>query len=198
LKSANILADGPSIELVREEDFLEGPVIAINLSIRLLAQGIPISIWAAVDHPDLLWEWAKDYLILNPKIEFFVVDNHIGAWNEVVDCTRLYSMKTPFLGEIRQQDGKRTLLPTLHTLLAWLWQQEYEHVRIFGADMRGSGSQGHFAEGGEWPNGMQWTPVEDEGYRQRWIVERIALAECMRLYRSKGWRVERFHISYKT
>ena len=206
MKAANVLADGPSIDHLKESDFLDGPVIAINLSIRLRAQGIPIDYWAMVDHPGLLWDWSEPYRLLTPDLIYIVIENHIKPMVDLIGLNEageplkpIVMQDSPFLdvvlpgeGRLEVVDGKRVLCNSLIWALHWLLTERCEHVRIFGCDMKGTGSAGHSV-----PHWV-WIEKEDKAHKARWMAERWGMSAVMRQFRRRGWRVERFHTSYKT
>ena len=51
---------------------MPSPIIAVNLSLRLAAHGIPIDYWAMVDHPQLLWDWSEPYRMLRPRLRYMM------------------------------------------------------------------------------------------------------------------------------
>lgn len=189
--SVNVLCEGPSISEVSERDLLDGPVIAINHAIAL-SRALPIDFWAKVDRPDILWRWARQHL--GRQVKIFTTENNILLWEEIIGRQvndRLYAHRSTFMVPTKDDpdgflsdDGKHALLPTLTHLLGWLYGiPGVQRVRLFGVDMRGSGSP--LAE-------EAFSEDMDSGWKFRWIVERRLLALSARQFRRCGKRIERW------
>lgn len=180
----NVLSDGPSVSLATEATLLPGKTLAVNWALRL-SERLPVDVWAFVDHPDLLWEIMAPWR--TEALELLVCDNHLI---EVVDLvpasTKIYSAITPFMGEDKNRKGQRVLLPTIFVALAWLYRIGATHVRVFGADMKGAGTDLSTYEI------LKYRDEEDEGQAHRWRLERGGFAEAIRLFRADGRRLERF------
>jgi hypothetical protein len=180
----NVLSDGPSVSLATRDTLLPGKTLAVNWALRL-SERLPVDVWAFVDHPDLLWEIMAPWR--SEELELLVCDNHIV---EVVDLapasSKIYSAVTPFLGEDRNAKGQRVLLPTIFVALGWLYRIGATHVRVFGADMQGTGTDlATYTT-------LQHKQEEDAGQAHRWKLERGGFAEAVRLFRADGRRLERF------
>lgn len=188
-QSWSVLCDGPSIEHLRPEDVEGTAVVAVNCTIALVQRGIPIDIWATTDCPARLWGWSAPHRALLPDLELFTTDNYILTlhYQHGVPIEKIWAVPPPYMGEHRAKEGHRIVLPTLFTVLSWLYKLGQSPVRVFGADMRGTGSP--------LASWNPWRPEESEGVRWRWGNEREALAHAARLYRSRSLRLERVRLA---
>lgn len=185
----NVLCEGPSISQLRREDMLPGPTVAVNHALSL-SEGVPVDFWATIDSPHNLWKWGLPWL--HEATRLFTTDNNVWTWEDILgDATvgRVYALKPTymlatedhpaFLGD----DGKPALVSTLTHVIGWLHHLKVEHVRVFGADMRGSGSP------------LAFTPFsedEDVGWQFRWGVERRLFDLATDKFRESGRRLERW------
>lgn len=188
-ENVNVLCEGPSISQLDLGDLLPGPVVAVNHAISL-ARKVPVDFWATIDSPHNLWKWGQPWL--HGATKLFTTDNNVWTWEDILgDGTidRVYALKPTymlatedhpaFLGE----DGKPALISTLTHVLGWLNHLGVGYVRVFGADMRGSGSP------------LAYTPfseAEDEGWQFRWGVERRLFDLATDKFRESGRRLERW------
>lgn len=191
-KTANILADGPSVLQVRDEHLLPGPCIALNCAIRL-QPFIRIDVWASVDSPANLWDAVNGHF--KDHMDVLTVGNNVLAWEERIAIERILALEPVYLtdnGEIDGEfmldpKGRRILMPTITFTLAYLFKyRQTQHVRIFGADMKGVNGPLHpyFA----------FDEEDDRDSRMRWTGERLVLAASMRLFRNDGRRAERYFV----
>jgi len=186
----NVLCEGPSIEDVRWTDLLPGPTVAVNHAVAL-SQTLPVDLWATIDHPEILWSWAARHL--HEKARLFTTTNNLMFWQDILGdgiAERLYAWEPTFMvsvngsPEVKGENGVPAVLPTLIHVLAWLSSLAgTKHVRVFGADMRGS-----------WSNlsAVPFSASEEGGWDIRWAVERKLFALSTQKYRSRGQRLERW------
>lgn len=186
----NVLCEGPSIQDLDLEDLLDGPVVAVNHTLSLVTKGVPIDVWATVDDPKNLWEWAQPYL--EPETKLFSTENNLLVWTELLgnEPERLYVWEPTYMEGFMDDEGKAPLLPTLSMVFPWLFKVGVRHVRLFGVDMRGSSSHLHQA--------IPYSDDEDDGWDLRWDVERRLLAVTMRKFRELGGRIERWGTPKRT
>jgi hypothetical protein len=186
--SVNVLCEGPSLALLEPANLLHGPVVAVNRALAVSSE-VPIDCWATVDQPSNLWEWARPHLGADQAL--FTVYNHVGFWEDAIGHdginSRLYAWPPTFMGPTETDEGfhddrgRPPLVPTLFHVLAWLSSLVgTKRVRLFGCDMRGSGSGESFSE------------AMDMGWVFRWRVERRMLALSTRHCRARGQRIERW------
>jgi hypothetical protein len=183
---ANVLADGPSVLQVQEDDLLPGPTIAINCAIRM-QPFVPVDVWASVDSPDLLWDAVEGHF--QPEMDVLTTANNLLAWERHVELPRILAVEPIYLSkdgvESRDERGRKILMPTMIFVLAYLVKyRNVQHVRVFGADMQGINGPLHPF--------LPFDPVNDEHHDQRWGAERIAFAEATRIFRAEGRQLERF------
>lgn len=189
--NVNVLCEGPSISSLRADDLLPGPVVAVNHALSLSGD-IQVDFWATIDHPKNLWEWGQSHL--HPACRLFTTENNLLFWLELLGSMeavseRLYALKPTFMEATEDEpaflddNGRPALIPTVIHVVSWLYQIGVERVRVFGADMRGSGSPLAF---------VPFSPVEDDGWRFRWAAERCFFALSQKKYRESGRRLERW------
>lgn len=189
-RCVNVLCEGPSIEAATEADLLPGPVVAVNHALSLSGR-FQIDFWATIDEPKNLWEWAQPYLPAACKL--FTTENNLMFWLDYlgfeVASERLYAIKPTYMvatdehPALLAENGNPALIPSVTHVVSWLYQIGVEHVRVFGADMCGSGSP------------LAFTPYstdEDVGWQFRWAVERRLFALSTKKYREGGRRLERW------
>lgn len=187
-ETANILADGPSVLHVREQHLLPGPTIAVNCALKM-EPFVPVDVWAVVDAPDLLWDVMQGHF--QDHMDLLTTGNNMLAWESRLPVKRILAVEPIYLAKDGVQEvddrGRKILMPTITFTLAYLFKyRKTEHVRVFGADMKGENGPLHpflpFLE--------EDTPLS----RMRWVAERIAFAQAMRLYRADGRRLERHFV----
>ena len=175
----NVLVEGPSILELEQEDLLYGPTIAVNHALSI--PGIRMDFWATTDNPANLWEWSQAYR--TPRLRYFTTDQNVGAWGGLLgeDIRKVYSTHLTQMG-LHTPEGMPIILPTVITLLGWICRMGVKRVRIFGCDMKGTGS----------PLSGRWSEKVDAAWDSRWMVERTLLAYTMRAYRLSNARIERW------
>jgi hypothetical protein len=185
----SVLCEGPSIELVTPGDLLPGPVVAVNHALSLSGK-FPVDFWATVDNPKNLWDWGAPYL--HERCKIFTTDNNTFILDGMIEdaiAERVYALKPTFMEATEEHpaflsdDGKPALLSTLTHVLGWLYHIGVPHVRVYGADMRGSGSPLAFTP---------FSEAEDVGWQFRWGVERRLFDLASDKYRSCGRRLDRW------
>lgn len=176
----NVLVEGPSIRNFSKDDLLYGPVIAVNHA--LAVPELEADFWATTDIPHNLWEWSKRYR--TKKLRYFTTDQNVGVFGELLGPRQIRKVYTSHLTQmgIETDDGKPIILPTLITLLGWLWRLDVKRVRLFGCDMKGQGS----------PLSGDWSEKTTQLWDYRWRVERVLLAYTMRAYHDSGARIDRW------
>lgn len=180
-----VLCDGPSVDAIEPADVEGCTVVAVNCTIALAERGIPIHVWATTDLPERLWGWSEPYRAMLPDLHFFTTDNYILTMHlkHGVPIERLWAVPPPYMGEAKGENGARIVIPTVFSVLSWLYKQGESPVHLFGADMRGTGSPL-----APW---NPWRAEESDGQRWRWANEREALASAARLYRGRSLRLAR-------
>jgi hypothetical protein len=191
--TATVVCEGPGACFASPRELnqalLPGPVIAVNRAIKL-SDRIPIDMWALMDDPKPLWEFAGD--AIHPEVKFLSGNDmpNIWHWRELLgeDCAgRLYAKEPTYMENLAAVtvDGMAPMLSTIFHVLAWLLKVRARHVRLIGCDMRGAGS----------PLAGRWNADDDEDFKFRWEIERVLLAHCVRQYRARGARLERWLLS---
>lgn len=189
-RCVNVLCEGPSIAHFEPWMLLDGPTVAVNHALAMSSVA-PIDFWATIDEPKNLWDWAQPYLPAACKL--LTTENNLMFWGDYlgleVASERLYSIKPTYMEATDEhpaflaENGRPALIPTVSHTISWLYQIGVEHVRVFGADMCGSGSP------------LAFTPFstdEDVGWQFRWAVERRLFALSTKKYRASGRRLERW------
>lgn len=187
-ETANVLADGPSILKVRERQLLPGPTIAVNCAIRM-EPWLPIDVWAVVDAPSVLWDAVNGHF--KDHMDILTTGNNLVAWERRVPLQRILAVEPIYISEagvdVIDAKGRKILMPTLIFTLAYLFKyRKSEHVRVFGADMKG--------ENGPLHPFLPFREKDTDHSRMRWIAERVAFAQCIRWYRKEGRRLERYSV----
>ena len=176
----NVLCEGPSILGFAPEDLLIGPTIAINRAIAL--RTAPVDFWATTDNPHHLWEWSLPHR--PERLRYFTTDQNLAVWHKLLGADgirRVYTAEMTDMG-LESDTGLPMTLPTLMPVCAWLLRLGCKRVRLFGCDMRGSGS----------PMSGDWAASEDRNWGSRWRAERVLLSHVFHLYRAHGARIERW------
>lgn len=180
----NIISEGPSAAYVTKADLLDGPVVAINMAIRK-AEEFRVHVWAVEDDPRVIWKHAKPY---HPELMMvWGAVNHAQTWLRKYPASKLYLTEPSLL-----MDPVDNVAPVLSTIFPTLVKAQAHGarcIRVFGADMRGSGSP--FTK---WRPGLlgAWTEEESEQYAARWRVERRMFAHAIRRAKEEGVRIERW------
>jgi hypothetical protein len=185
----NILCEGPSILKVQQDDLLPGPTVAINLALRMTRR-FDILSWALQDDPlrnkewfgldgtPHLWDLVKDY---QPD-DFFTIWSKPKWFDRLqwlpglrqgtrIECG-LPAMDGAFPFKVKQfpvglRSGYTIFQTICHAII-----RRARHIRVFGADMCGTGNAF-----------LGWVPDETEAWRIRWDEERrkqwpAAVREC--------------------
>ena len=177
----NIICEGPSAVAATQADMLDGPTVAVNMAIRACHQGIQVDCWAMEDDPRLLWKYVQDCLpqfkMVWGALDFREVwesfgykPDHLFLWEQ-----------TRTMG--KTDKGDDMVLPTVFIALMKAKVHGAERIRLFGADMEGSGSPY-----------TSWRPWAEDacGLAHRWENERLVLARAYRRLRGDGCRLERW------
>jgi hypothetical protein len=148
----NIISAGPSMMLVKPVDLLDDAVtVAINRAISVRHR-VPVDIWAVWDHPEKLFALGYDRHI-HPPLTIWLGPNrfqefYLAAIGKVPDPAwetflhpKIGLRSMPF-GYRETDTGRAKTVSTLCYAVEKAVMLGAKHVRIFGADMEGSWSEG--------------------------------------------------------
>jgi hypothetical protein len=184
-RRAVVLCEGASLWDGWMHPYRGCPVVAVNRAIAI-ARDFPVDVWATLDHPANLWEWAQEYL--HPATKLFTGDDKAIVWQRMLGpeiLQRLYAWPCTAMEELEDEDGLAPLIPTLFHVLPWLLSVGVREVDLLGADFSGTSS----------PLLEDFSITSDEGHALRWNVERAMLSLTMKQYRARGARIKRWTLS---